>query len=182
MSEQFHFAPQKNFIDGKDYTPEPVTLDTEPGRTKAPAAPTAEPNGFHFAPARKAEPGYWDEGREIGTEPFQFAPGLVKKEADPAGFFGTGEHEPAKRTEFHFYKNLQLDDEDEAEEPGSFRKRRTDFSVGSTVRWLQGKKSFVITKLLYVAKGLYLVHGDKLDGAGEIQGIFSPSELATVAA
>lgn len=49
-------------------------------------------------------------------------------------------------------KDLQLDDEDEAEE-GSFRKRRTDFSVGTRVRWLKAAKTFCITKCLYTATG-----------------------------
>jgi len=96
--------------------------------------------------------------------------------------FGDDAHEPAKRTEFHFYKNLQLDDEDEAEEPGSFRKRRTDFSVGTRVRWLKAAKTFVITKALYTARGLYLIHGTKDDDSGTIMGIFSPSELAVLPA
>ena len=115
---------------------------------------------------------------------FAFAPGFITKSSKHTGVapFGDDAHEPAKRTEFHFYKNLQLDDEDEAEEPGSFRKRRTDFSVGTHVRWLKAAKTFVITKALYTARGLYLIHGTKDDDSGTIMGIFSPSELAALPA
>jgi len=112
--------------------------------------------------------------------PFRFAPGSTTQKSAP--FDPCGSDEPAKRTEFHFFKSLQLDDEDKAEEPGSFRKRRTDFSVGTHVRWLKAAKTFVITKALCTAKGLWLIHGTKDDDSGTIMGIFSPSELAALPA
>jgi hypothetical protein len=177
---KYTFAPQRNWLGGWD-PPVTIEVDDEPEKTAKPAVEDNTP--FVFAPARKAESrDYFDSepAEPTADEPFRFAPVRKKAGTDYFDIFGADAPEPAMRTEYHLYKNLQLDNEDDLPEPGAFRKRRTDFSVGSTVRWLQMKKSFVITKLLYSANGLYLVHGDKLDGAGEIRGFFHPSELATL--
>jgi hypothetical protein len=151
MSEEFKFAPERSWV-GEWYTPAPVQLDGEPQKAKP--APVED------------------------NTPFRFAPGTTRKSAsgDP---FGDDESEPAKRTEFHLYKNLQLDDEDE----GTFRKSRTaNYKTGDRLRWLKARKNFVVTSAVYTAKGLWVIAGAKDDGSGELRGIFHPSELAAVAA
>jgi hypothetical protein len=182
MSEQFHFAPQKHFLDGRDFTPEPVTLDAEPGRTKAPAAPTASDAPFRFAPARKAEPGYWDGGGEIGIEPFQFAPGLVKEESDPSGFFET-----AKAPELYpgraFMQFMKTYDPDDEDEPGTFRKSRQEFVAGMSVVVLGDKRrrKMRLSKVIPMPHNFFLCDGDWTDESGSVRGIFSGAELAIAA-
>jgi hypothetical protein len=152
VSEIFRFAPTRNWA-GDLYTPESVTLDDEP-KPKA-VKPEAE-------------------------KPFEFAPGSTRKSAS---FDPFGSDVPATRTEFHISPELQkrVDGEDDEVEH-SFRKSKGTFKPGDTVRWLRQRTNFVIEKAIYASMGLWLISGRKTDDSGEIRGIFSPAELATLPA
>lgn len=94
-------------------------------------------------------------------------------------FAGLDDMAPAPAREFYFAKEMDLRGEDA---PVFRKSAREKYSIGETVRWLKGGKRFVITKALYLANGLWLIHGDKLDSAGTIMGVFAQSELARLPA
>jgi hypothetical protein len=152
MSELFRFAPTKSWC-GDEYTPDPVRIDDTPA--PKPVTPPEPERPFRFAPTTKAAPVF---------DPF-------------------GDDAPARTTQVHISPELQkrVDGEDDEVEH-SFRKSKGTFKPGDTVRWLRQRTNFVIEKATYASLGLWLISGRKTDDSGTIMGIFSPAELATVAA